>query len=254
MGSVAATRLQLRLSLGRASAATSSRMPFRGPSETSAQAPTVFSGHEDVLSSFDLHLLDEYLPRPQAGPPPSPTGAQRPQAVLGDCRFPSDGCHWLPSPPFGCPSEDSPAAAQYPSPAVGWSPRGADDHPLASLAIGSVACEDALPGGAPPGGAPPGGAQQILLPRWTQCRVEGKQPAYEWPPQSDPELERKRRRAVRAFRNRQRASQRELAMQEQMMYMASVISRLQAEKAALEQKIALLQSQLESLQPANVSR
>lgn len=239
-GSVAAPRLQAPAVSRAVLCAISSRMPLGGPSETPAPPPTASSAQEDVLRSFDLHLLDECLPRPQDGPPPPPAGAQ---AILGD-GLPSGGCHWLPwsdpSPSFGRQSGDSPAAARCPWPPAEWSPRGADALRLAGLAIGSGACEDA-----PPAGAAPGGAQQILLPRWSQCRAEGRQPAYEWPPQSEPELERRRRRAVRAFRSRQRASQRELATREQMTCMAGVIGRLQAENAALKRKIALLESQLE---------
>lgn len=224
-------------------------MPFRGPSETPTRAPPASSDQEDILNSFDLHLLDECLSGTREGLSPSSYGVQFPEALLGDRIFSSDSCDWMPcsdpNPSFGCQSDNSHISAQYPSNPSEWDLHGTSNSGFPSPAAGNVECEEE---------AHPRVAKRIILPRWVQCRAEGRQPAYEWPPQSDPELERKRRRAVRAFKNRQRASEKELAMQEQIVYMASVINKLQAEKKALEEKVSLLQAQLATLQPANMNR
>ncbi|XP_071513106.1 uncharacterized protein [Panulirus ornatus] len=70
---------------------------------------------------------------------------------------------------------------------------------------------------------------------------------YEWPPQSDPELEKKRMRAIKALRNRLRESQQEEELRMTLSRMDDEVRALTVEKEKRTLMVAQLQEQVESL-------
>ncbi|XP_042223882.1 uncharacterized protein LOC121867826 [Homarus americanus] len=70
---------------------------------------------------------------------------------------------------------------------------------------------------------------------------------YEWPPQSDPELEKKRKRAIKAFKNRMKDSQQEEEQYMKLDTLTQEVSHLQREKNAREQTVAAMQAYINHL-------
>lgn len=168
----------------------------------------------DILNEFDLSLLE---PRLGGGA----GGFQAPGLLLDGTWTPKD------TDPSFCTdllfSQDSPTSSD------GLSPESF--------------CLDYLPAATdaayPMEGAPPAPRTAgLTTPR------PGKVPVYMWPRQSDPEMEKKRQRALKAYNNRQKVSQREQAMQSQIACMARLIGQLQAEKKALESRLAEAEARL----------
>lgn len=72
--------------------------------------------------------------------------------------------------------------------------------------------------------------------------------AYDWPPQEDPNLERRRRRALKALHNRQRETQRRENMMKELEDLAKEIDSLKSEKQMRIERIVKLKEQMESFQ------
>lgn len=72
--------------------------------------------------------------------------------------------------------------------------------------------------------------------------------AYDWPPQEDPNLERRRRRALKALHNRQRETQRRENMLKELEDLAKEIDSLKSEKQMRIERIVKLKEQMESFQ------
>nr|XP_045591009.1 uncharacterized protein LOC123753047 [Procambarus clarkii] len=77
---------------------------------------------------------------------------------------------------------------------------------------------------------------------------------YEWPPQSDPELEKKRRRAIKALRNRMRGIQLEEQQHAKLDAITRDVSRLKEEKRTKQQTVATLQAYLNQLSLSSSSQ
>ncbi|XP_053628734.2 uncharacterized protein [Cherax quadricarinatus] len=100
-------------------------------------------------------------------------------------------------------------------------------------------------------GGPAGGSDQPLFP-WTNdgqtASLTGRKlKAYELPPQSDPKLEKKRLRAIKALKNRLRRSEQEENQYKKLDALTQDVSRLRSEKITKEQKVAALQVYLSQL-------
>lgn len=72
--------------------------------------------------------------------------------------------------------------------------------------------------------------------------------AYDWPPQEDPNLERRRRRAVKALHNRKRETERRENMRKELEIIAKEIDTLKSEKQMRSERIVKLKEQVESFQ------
>lgn len=70
---------------------------------------------------------------------------------------------------------------------------------------------------------------------------------YELPPQSDPEKEKKRQRAIKALKNRLKGSQRDENQQMRLMALNQEVSHLQYEKQIRQQKVADMEDCLNRL-------
>lgn len=223
--------------------------PFGSPEHTPTDAPVVATDdfQDGLLGDFDLGMLDE-----------GPGGRRDTNCIWSD--FPRSGS------PFeqtsgGVARDEScawPPAGEIGFPASGggvWKPCGdfQGEHPPG----GSHACADVPRGGGIQGPVDSEVAidteeleriQDLAgrtpIPRWIPVSARGKPRTYEWPPQTDPEMERKRQRALRAFGSRQKASKREFQLQRQMTDLARFILKLQSQKESLKHRIALREAEL----------
>ncbi|XP_071513128.1 uncharacterized protein [Panulirus ornatus] len=81
----------------------------------------------------------------------------------------------------------------------------------------------------------------------TATLTERKLKVYEWPPQSDPELEKKRMRAIKALRNRLKGSQQEEEQYARLTGLSRDVHQLQQEKQTRQQTVAALEAHLRRL-------
>lgn len=189
----------------------------------------------DILNEFDLSLLDPRLMETQDGAPAQTSRAfQLPGIFHGGndmpLSSPSNYGDWVLKGDDAASFLESLSLRDSPTFAGSQSPEFfAPDHILTSQDMDSIIPE-ALP------------VQRTSA--LNTPSKSGKQPVYMWPPQSDPELEKKRQRALKAYNNRQKVSQRERVMQNQIEYMKKIIRQLQSDKKALELKLAQVESQL----------
>lgn len=91
--------------------------------------------------------------------------------------------------------------------------------------------------------------RRLIIPRLLKLPPTGKQWAYEWKPQADQELERKRQRAIKAHRNREKANQRVLNMNAEIASLGEAIASLQGDVRSLKLRIAAIRRQLCALTP-----
>lgn len=225
-----------------------------------ARTPTQET-EDALLSHWDLDLLD--------------------QGLGGDAK-----CVWKDFPRSGGPLEQDSGGAG--AEGCAWPPAGASCFPAPQEAsrrgvwtpCGELRGDsggEQQPGGSQAGGDGPGGgrppqgvegqvaldveelerlqdlAGRTPLPGWIQVSARGKPRTYEWPPQSEPEMERKRQRALRAFGSRQKASQREFQLQSQRRDLARLILDLLSQNQSLRRRIALREAQLRELQRQDCS-
>ncbi|XP_042205066.1 uncharacterized protein LOC121854458 [Homarus americanus] len=94
----------------------------------------------------------------------------------------------------------------------------------------------------------PSDADHSPIGRNTRTPTDRKLKVYEWPPQSDPKLEKKRIRAIKAFNNRRRVSQQEDNLQKILNNLDNEISTLTVEKYKREHLVTQLEAQVDMLQ------
>lgn len=88
--------------------------------------------------------------------------------------------------------------------------------------------------------------QRLIIPQLLKLPgVRRRSMTYEWEPQDDPDLEKKRRRAMKAYSNRQKDSQQKRDVQMQIIAREAEISQLKEEINVLDQRAELLRSKLQ---------
>lgn len=207
-----------------------------------------------VLSYFDLTLFDEHLPGQDSEAKETSLHAtsafQLPRTEFSETNtaapFPYDHCRW------SCLSADACSGR----------------HPL-TVGVPSVDSTVASLGGTQQGhfnaavnedGAcvPRLNAQEnspveyrrlLIAPRLLKIPTKGKQRVYEWEPQTDRKLEKKRRRAIKAYQNREKISQREIAIHSETAKLAEVIEGLQRDILALKHRISAVRKKLSAPTP-----
>lgn len=96
----------------------------------------------------------------------------------------------------------------------------------------------------PPAGAVPDGFSSSVCSPDSLLSAH-KMKMYEWLPQGDPALEKRRVRAVRAHLNRQRLTQQKESLRESLEGVRSEVSLLKAEKARRQQGIAMMEKMIQ---------
>nr|XP_053634769.1 uncharacterized protein LOC128690222 [Cherax quadricarinatus] len=197
-------------------------------------------GDDDVLDDFDTSLLDEeYTVSPLNSGIHSPsiyhyepvTGSR-----AGNTGVTSDSGDWR-SYNESWTVGDAAAASQLATPAM-WD--------SASIYLSQATAAEGWTTR-----NPVGGSNQSLLPQpsdgQTSSIIGRKLKVYELPPQSDPELEKKRLRAIKALKNRLKKSLQQEEKYSKLDTLTQDVSRLRSEKSRKQQTVAALQAYLSQM-------
>lgn len=189
----------------------------------------------DILNELDLSLLDEYLLEIQETSTHLPNGFHIPGSFPDADIIPLSLDNWT-------PKHVSFSSDAFASQGLFERERERERDAPFSFAVDSPELFPSEPAASPQDhfvAEAPAGAEATAVPNVPR---RGKPRVYEWPPQSDPEKEKKRQRAIKAYTNRQRIFQREQETQNRLNSMKKLALQLQSEKQELERELLHLES------------
>lgn len=187
--------------------------------------------YDSACRDFDLDLLDA----PQVHSPSSGESSDGP----GECSAPSGGALY-----------EEHSSWDQPSPV-----RRQQQAPPAGTALGSAHLPAVLEAWASPSAGAGETRPSASLGQEGQGPL-GWEPSprmHQWPPQDDPQLERKRVRALRARLSRQRAKESREHLQHDLDQVKAQLSLLTADKTRRRQRIAILEAHLALAPEGHVS-
>lgn len=198
-----------------------------------------------VLSSFDFALLDDELPgrgvETGEAPPEATTAFQHAAAEFSETKmtwsFPNDH-RWRSFLSGGACSLNAGDSS------VNTALDGHDGPQQCHVNIATIEVGTCGPQLDAVDNPPVEHRRRLVTPHLLKLPPSGKQRVYQWKPQADQELEKKRQRAIKAHRNREKGNQRELDMRAEIASLDEVIAGLQGDVCALKQRIAVISRQL----------